>query len=73
MVAPPRSPTNLTTSRNRALDVGTDRGGFPSSPPYDAAAGTPVGWPGSAGAYQHNVGQAVPPPAPAPPNPKPIK
>lgn len=71
MATPPRSPTNLTTSRNRALDIGTDRAGFPASPAYDAAAGTPVGWPGSGGTYERNV-DGVPAPAPVA-SPKPIK
>jgi hypothetical protein len=69
----PRSPTTLNTSRNRALDIGTDKGGFPAEPAYDAAAGTPVGWPGSGGTFKANVDSAIKPPAPAPADPKPIK
>ena len=69
----PRSPTGLNTSRNRALDIGTDKAGFSPSPPFDAAAGTPVGWPGSGGSYSHNVDPSIPNPAPKPADPKPFK
>jgi hypothetical protein len=71
---PPRSPTNLTTSRNRALDIGTDRGGFPDDLPYDVKAGAPTAAAG--GAYRQNVeraGSAFTPGAPAAPDPKPFK
>lgn len=71
MSAPPRSPTNLTTSRNRALDAGTARSGFPDQADFDHAAGTPVGWPGSGGTYAETVTSTEP--APAAPNPKSIK
>lgn len=74
MANPPRSPTTLTTSRNRALDVGTDRGGFPDSIPYDNQAGVPVSAAG--GNHKQNVernGNAFTPGAPAAPDPKPFK
>jgi hypothetical protein len=42
MPSPPRSPTTLNTPRNRALDIGTDKGGFPADAvPMDHAAGVP--------------------------------
>lgn len=74
MANPPRSPTNLTTSRNRALDLGTDRGGFPDSLPYDPTAGVPTSVAG--GTYRENVprdGTALTPGTPAAADPKPFK
>lgn len=39
---PPPSPGTLRSSRNRALEIGTDRAGFQGGVAYDAAAGVPV-------------------------------
>lgn len=50
--SPTRSPTSLNTPRNRALDIGTQRSGFPDVLPYDPHAGAPVGAPGVGGHYQ---------------------
>ena len=50
----PRSPTTLNTPRNRALDIGTDKGGFPpDAQPMDHTAGVPAAV--SGGAYRDNV------------------
>ncbi len=38
---PPRSPGSLRSSRNRALEIGTDRAGFQGGVEYDAHAGVP--------------------------------
>lgn len=67
----PRSPTTLNTSRNRALDIGTDKGGFPADLPYDVAGGAPTSIPG--GKYADNVSGAIPSADSAVPDPKPFK
>lgn len=74
MPTPPRSPTNLRTSRNRALDIGTSRDGFPDSLPYDDKAGVPSSAAG--GQYRENVPRDGMPPNPGPApatDPKPFK
>ncbi len=67
----PRSPTGLNTSRNRALDIGTAKDGFPADLPYDPAAGAPTSLPG--GSYADNVSGSIPPADRAVPDPKPFK
>lgn len=37
-----RSPGKLRSPRNRAIDIGTDPGGFPGDLPYDVKGGHPV-------------------------------
>lgn len=70
----PRSPTNLNTPRNRALDIGTSPNGFPAdAQPMDHEAGVPASVAG--GAYRDNV-QGSPftnAPSGAATNPDPIK
>ncbi len=39
---PPPSPGNLRSSRNRALEIGTQRSGFAGAAEYDAQAGVPM-------------------------------
>lgn len=39
---PPRSPGNLRSPRNRALEIGTTLAGFQGGLQYDAQAGVPV-------------------------------
>lgn len=39
---PPKSPGALRSSRNRALEIGTERSGFQGGVGYDAAAGVPM-------------------------------
>lgn len=74
MAKPLRSPTTLNTARNRALDIGTDAGGFPDdAQPMDYAAGVPASVAG--GAYRDNVAGSPFTTAPSGPasDPKPIK
>jgi len=74
MPSPPRSPTKLNTPRNRALDIGTDRGGFPAdAQPMDHEAGVPTSVAG--GSYRDNVSGSPFTNAPngAAPDPDPIK
>lgn len=74
MAKPPRSPTTLNTPRNRALDIGTDKGKFPDdAQPMDHAAGVPASVAG--GQYRDNVTGSPftnAPNGPAP-DPKPFK
>lgn len=77
MAQPPRSPTTIPGNpRNRALDIGTDRGGFPADVPYDYNAGCPVAAPMS-GTHVPNVPRDGTPFTNAPDgaavDPKPIK
>lgn len=74
MANPPRSPSKLNSSRNRALDIGTERSGFPDGIPYDGAAGVPTEHAG--GKHVPNVkhdGSAWPTPDARPADPKPFK
>lgn len=47
---PPPSPGALRSSRKRALEIGTERGGFQGGVSYDARAGVPTG--ASTGYYE---------------------
>lgn len=73
MPKPPRSPTTLNTPRNRALDIGTDAGGFPADAvPMDHNAGVPASVAG--GQYRDIAGTPfTPAPSGAAADPKSIK
>lgn len=63
----PKSPGSTRTSRNRALEIGTESSGFGQSMPYEH--GVPAER--SGGTYQDNVHGVVDPGAPV--NPSPFK
>jgi len=67
---PQKSPSNLRSPRNRALEIGTKPVGFieNAAGPYDPQAGTPAD---AAGGHYHHEG-GVPDPGP-PINPSPFK
>jgi len=68
---PSPSPGGLRSSRNRALEIGTDAGGFPDDLPYDHTGGFPTSSPGQGGTHRDNVsGQ---PEVPMPTQPTPFK
>lgn len=71
MSKPPPSPGATRTSRNRALEIGTARDGFPADLPYDYAGGFPTGTPGQGGTHRCNVTGM--PEVSMPEQPKPIK
>lgn len=71
MSKPPPSPGTTRTSRNRALEIGTAKNGFPPELPYDYAGGFPAGTPGQGGTHRDNVSGIQPAPMPA--QPKPLK
>lgn len=67
-----RSPGAGKSSRNQALDIGTDPRGFPTDLPYDSHGGYPLGTPGNGGAFRDNP-PGPNPVVPLPPQPKPFK
>ncbi len=69
MSKPMPSPGTTRTSRNRALEIGTAKDGFPADLPYDYAGGFPTGTPGQGGTFHDNVSGATPAPMPAQPKP----
>ena len=73
MPSPPRSPTTLNTPRNRALDIGTDKGGFPADAvPLNYEQGVPAASAG--GTYSDQQGTPfTPAPGGAAADPKPFK
>lgn len=71
-----RSPTNLATPRNRALDIGTRPEGFGADVDYDARAGMPSSpmKPQEHGGHHVEPPPAITPTAPsAPPAPFVVK
>lgn len=43
---------DLNSSRKRALEIGTDKGGFPADAPYDHQGGYPKSAPAQGGSYK---------------------
>jgi hypothetical protein len=70
---PQKSPSNLDSSRNKALEIGTDKSKFHTDLPYDHTGGFPTGTPGNGGSAKDNVGPGMIDPGPLPTQPKPFK